>query len=516
MSNNRNLAGFTDSHILNLIIQKNLQLNENGDNEYFHITEDNTEITPSLDFVHVDTGIETKIMEIEPTQVIFNTPVSLTSLSLSGDLDMNDNDIINANEISGNSGTDILTINDDLIVNGSGTNNVIRIGDMGHNNQMGFRHNDLTLSTEFALLQNTSGKSVLNSATGNSTDLRIGNVSIASVRSSGFNVFTGNTYQINTTEVLSNNTLGSGIVNSSLTNLGTLTSLDVTGDLTVNTNTLFVDTTLNRVGIGTITPSFDFDLVDNANSLRSVFRLLNSNNGASAGINGIISTSGGGDAQIRFNASGGGGNAFALGIDTSNNVFSINDGTTLNSTGLVIDASNNVGIGTTNPLVKLDVNGDINGDLISGKNEFYRGFSNAVQVISDDVDTVVDIDTDDVNFGSIYSNSNGTITINKTGLYLVNYKISIEGDATGFRTMVIRHQTSGSSLINENGKLRIAPSSSTTDFMSNSGIINVQTSGDLVELFLFQNSGGNLNSGDVDTTETLRNEITIYRLGEHY
>ena len=34
-----------------------------------------------------------------------------------------------------------------------------------------------------------------------------------------------------------------------------LNSLDITGDLTVDTNTLYVDSADNRVGIGTLTPS---------------------------------------------------------------------------------------------------------------------------------------------------------------------------------------------------------------------------------------------------------------------
>jgi hypothetical protein len=38
-------------------------------------------------------------------------------------------------------------------------------------------------------------------------------------------------------------------------------SLTVTGNLTVDTNTLFVDATNNRVGIGTATPGFDLDVV---------------------------------------------------------------------------------------------------------------------------------------------------------------------------------------------------------------------------------------------------------------
>ena len=64
-----------------------------------------------------------------------------------------------------------------------------------------------------------------------------GNALITGVTtSSGFNATTGNTYQINGTTVLSNNTLGSGVVNSSLTSVGTLGVLNVTGITTTGTH----------------------------------------------------------------------------------------------------------------------------------------------------------------------------------------------------------------------------------------------------------------------------------------
>ena len=64
-----------------------------------------------------------------------------------------------------------------------------------------------------------------------------GNALITGVTtSSGFNATTGNTYQINGTTVLSNNTLGSGVVNSSLTSVGTLGVLNVSGITTTGTH----------------------------------------------------------------------------------------------------------------------------------------------------------------------------------------------------------------------------------------------------------------------------------------
>ena len=53
---------------------------------------------------------------------------------------------------------------------------------------------------------------------------------------------------------LSGTTLNSSVVTSSLTSLGDLTSLTVTGDLVVDTSTLKVDSSNNRVGIGTASP----------------------------------------------------------------------------------------------------------------------------------------------------------------------------------------------------------------------------------------------------------------------
>jgi len=55
--------------------------------------------------------------------------------------------------------------------------------------------------------------------------------------SENFNLTSGKTYKINGTDVLSSTTLGSGVVNSSLTSVGTLTALSVSGTLGVTGNT---------------------------------------------------------------------------------------------------------------------------------------------------------------------------------------------------------------------------------------------------------------------------------------
>ena len=70
--------------------------------------------------------------------------------------------------------------------------------------------------------------------------------------SGGMDIATGDTYAVNSVDVLSATTLGSSVVSSSLTSVGTLTSLTIAGDLTVDTTTLAVNSTLNKVGVGVV------------------------------------------------------------------------------------------------------------------------------------------------------------------------------------------------------------------------------------------------------------------------
>lgn len=58
-------------------------------------------------------------------------------------------------------------------------------------------------------------------------------------------------YKVGGTDVLNSTTLGSTVVASSLTSVGTLSSLSVSGNLAVNADALYVDATSKRVGINT-------------------------------------------------------------------------------------------------------------------------------------------------------------------------------------------------------------------------------------------------------------------------
>ena len=67
----------------------------------------------------------------------------------------------------------------------------------------------------------------------------------------------------------SNNRVGIGTINPSTT-LDVSGTANITGNLSVDTNTFFVDASNNRVGIGTINPSYNLVVSDASNSLTKI------------------------------------------------------------------------------------------------------------------------------------------------------------------------------------------------------------------------------------------------------
>ena len=67
-----------------------------------------------------------------------------------------------------------------------------------------------------------------------------------------FNVANDKVYKIDNTEVLSHNTLGSGVVNSSLTNVGTLTGLQIDDDAYIGSATTPTSIQVKSTGSVTI------------------------------------------------------------------------------------------------------------------------------------------------------------------------------------------------------------------------------------------------------------------------
>ena len=79
---------------------------------------------------------------------------------------------------------------------------------------------------------------------------------------SNFDLGNNSSYKINNVPVLSAGALGPSITSSSLTEIGTLDSLQVSGDTSIG-QFAFFNSTHNRLGIGTEEPSAALDILDN-------------------------------------------------------------------------------------------------------------------------------------------------------------------------------------------------------------------------------------------------------------
>ena len=124
---------------------------------------------------------------------------------------------------------------------------------------------------------------------------------------------------------------------TAITSVGTLSALAVSGDLTVDTSTLKVDSSNNSVGIGTATPNSQ---PDEKNDL--VIGDLTGNRGMT------IASAGTGVGTIRFARSANANDGEGW-IDYSGNTKRMRFGTNGLNTRVTIDGSGNVAIGASSP-----------------------------------------------------------------------------------------------------------------------------------------------------------------------
>ena len=197
-------------------------------------------------------------------------------------------------------------------------------------------------------------------------EIRIGELTASGSGVFGGDVNTSTDYNIGGIQVLSSTTLGNNVVNSSLTNVGTLSGLIVDGFLTMDTS-----------------------------------RILRFNQGA----------------KIQF--TGGTGNNFIEGnVSNSGRIGFFTD----NLERISITLAGNVGIKNTNPGVSLDVNGDarISGDITATSGTFtlrpdVSGDSVATQSQIDSVQTQIDGIDSSVTLQDAYDNGDGIIITTGNG-----------------------------------------------------------------------------------------------------
>jgi hypothetical protein len=145
----------------------------------------------------------------------------------------------------------------------------------------------------------------------------------------------------------SNFKISGALVAAAATKVGTLASLAVTGDLTVDTSTLKVDAANNRVGIGTASPAYALEVEGNVNASVTV-AVENTNAGTSAFAR-LLALGDAGNAQFGMTSSAytditGAQDAMLLNANNASGgiAFAL-DGTVK----MKLDASGNVGIGVT-------------------------------------------------------------------------------------------------------------------------------------------------------------------------
>jgi hypothetical protein len=233
--------------------------------------------------------------------------------------------------------------------------------------------------------------------------------------------FPNSSIEVNASADLSGNTLASGVVSSSLTTVGALNSgsitsgfgnidngsssitttgqisggsLVITGDSTFDTNTLYIDSSDNRVGIGTTSPDSQLHIVNNSDVNYASLIVESTSTGIDGDATIRVLSSNGGESEIIIGnniTDGSTYNMFHLGMvsDQTKLYFGYESGIATNITEpsigsstdiMVLDGANKrVGIGTISPSYKLDVDGNTN---ISGDLTLYYAVNDGNPTIS--------------------------------------------------------------------------------------------------------------------------------------
>jgi hypothetical protein len=211
-----------------------------------------------------------------------------------------------------------------------------------------------------------------------------GGVGIASNVNVGGNVnlSIGQAYYINNTNLLNSTTLGSSIVNSSLTSVGTLSGLTVSGTSTYNgpiitgtAGNVFIGNTTESTSstTGALVVSGGLGIASNVNVGGNLIVSSNRNVGiGTSSPTNILSLFSTGPTGIDVNSSGNIGSIGVASGTTDYSTSAIRGDTVIRSNNrnlmllsgsgaaaLYINTSNNVGIGTSSPIQRLHVHGNL-------------------------------------------------------------------------------------------------------------------------------------------------------------
>lgn len=307
-----------------------------------------------LDVAAGDANLASGDYRIGGTSVLNSTTLgsevvnsSLTSIGSLTGLDVDGHaDISGSLGVSGTAYLDALEVDQDVLVKGGD----LYLGDL--NSSVSADGSDLRVtndSTERLTILN-DGKVGLNDTSPDyALDVGTGN--------SDINVAVG-VYRIADTEVLSATTLGGAVVNSSLENVGDLDDLTIVGDLTVDTNTLIVDSTNNRVMIGITEGGTGSNLHVHDASGDVLLMMTNNTTGTenTSGLHVKVTSS---DVCIENKEIGG---DIKLAVDGTNMIY-------------IDGAVGRVGIGSDSPAYKVDVVGDV---AIDGPSDYRVGVNSVL------------------------------------------------------------------------------------------------------------------------------------------
>ncbi len=406
--------------------------------------------------------------------------------SILGDLntgDINTTGDINISETYKINGNDVLSEN--TLGVGITQSSLETVGTLTSLNISG----DLTIDTDTLYVQSTSDRVGINT-TAPAFNLDVNGIINAE-----------NSYYVDGQQVLTQNGLNAGVTSSSLETVGTLESLTISGDLSVDTNTFYIDSTTNFIGIGTIAPEKNLHIIDN-NTLEQQMLIQNTNVSGKAGLE-FVNTGATFAISMDTNTAeitNNGGNIVYKSRDTGQHRFTTTDSDTLQ---MIITNSGNVAIGGHNsPSYLLDVSdGDINTNFgvyrVNGTEVLSETTLSSSVVNIGPINSLIvndDLTVDDVLFVDVSENKVG---INNSA---PAYDLDVTGDIN-FTGQIYQD---GAILVNPDG---IWTQQGSSAYLTLGGDVAIGTSNPSVRLHLSEDFSSGSNSSHtimrIDSNSTI-------------